>query len=233
MTNDSAEPFTSRWPGDPHSAWDEAGRSPGPIDRLDDPPDIDAADAASIADWIEDQRSLLPMFATIAAAVGAVLVGGLLLHILPLPDRGGLSSGAQRTGGICLLVASIVLWVWEIVSRRRRKSLPPRLIPEARVILCQLYPIIFHIPQGDGFGDTSVAIDADTPDAQAARVLTAFRIWTARLHANPDPSSQARDTAWKPADGWGVLVTPRRPKRHVGQLRFADIRQWTGSGWSL
>lgn len=52
MTSAAPETYASPWPVDPASA--------------------------SIADWIEDQRSLLPMFAIICAAVGALLVGGLL-----------------------------------------------------------------------------------------------------------------------------------------------------------
>ena len=73
----------------------KAVRSPDRVDRLSDPPDIDLADAASIADWIEDQRSLLPMLAIVCAAVGAFLVGGLLIGVLPRSQPGGASAEVQ------------------------------------------------------------------------------------------------------------------------------------------
>lgn len=261
MTSDAPETITSPWPADPVSAWEQAVCSPDRVDRLSDPPDIDSADAASIADWIEDQRSLLPMFAIVCAAVGAFLVGGLLIGVLPRPVPGGAPPEAHWAAGVGLLTASVVLWIWEIIGRRRRRTRPPRLIPEVRIVLCQLYPTTFNIHDGDGYRETCVAIDANTPDAQAARLLTAFRLWLARLTTDPDAVSRARNEHWQPsgasvfnseeifgpdatggylvrrpnppADGWAVLITPRRPAKLLGRLRFADIRQWSGHGWTL
>lgn len=74
-------------------------RSPDRVDRLSDPPDIDLADAAPIADWIEDQRSLLPVFAIVRAAVGAFLVGGLLIGVLPRSRPRGASTETSRAAG--------------------------------------------------------------------------------------------------------------------------------------
>ncbi|QZY52373.1 hypothetical protein [Leucobacter tenebrionis] len=249
------------WPDDPFSAWAQAVRSPEPYERLTDPPDIDSADAASIADWIEDQRSALPMLAIVCAAVGAIVIGGLVLGILPRTDSGAEPASMHWAGGIALLVASAVLWVWEVLSRRRRRARPPILIPEVRVVLCELHPTRFNIHDGDGYRETCVAIAEDASDAQAERIFTAFRIWLARLEEDQHATSLARNEHWRPsdanvfgseeifgpdaaggylvrrpslpADGWGVLLTPRRPARLVGRLRFADIRRWTGTGWSL
>lgn len=72
----------------------KAVRSPDRATRLSDPPDVDLADAASIADWIEDQRSLLPLFAIVSAAVGAFLAGGLLVGALPRPEPSATDSKA-------------------------------------------------------------------------------------------------------------------------------------------
>ncbi|MFI6346407.1 hypothetical protein [Streptomyces sp. NPDC050560] len=61
-------------------------RSPEGIDRLRDPPDVDAADAASIVDWLENQRSLSPLFTIVSAAVGALLADGLLIGLVRRPN---------------------------------------------------------------------------------------------------------------------------------------------------
>lgn len=261
MTSDVPATSASLWPADPASAWAEAVRSPDRATRLSDPPDVDAADAASIADWIEDQRSVLPMFAVVAAAVGAFVIGGLLSGALPRSEPGGVSAEVLWTAGIGLLIASVLLWLWELAGRRRRRTRPPKLIPEVEIVLCQLYPTRFHIYHGDGYRGTCVAIDANTSDAQAARLLTAFGLWLGRVTTDPDAVSRARNEYWvpsgatvfnseeifgpeatggylvrrpnPPANGWAVLITPRRPAKLVGQLRFADVRQWTGHEWSL
>jgi hypothetical protein len=36
-----------------------------------------------------------------------------------------------------------------------------------------------------------------------------------------------------PDDGWGLLITPRRPAKLVGQLRFAEVLRWRGEAWTL
>ncbi|MGI6877698.1 hypothetical protein [Microbacterium sp. gxy059] len=237
------------WPADPASAWAEAVRSPASSERLADPPDADAADAASIADWIEDQRSVLPLLAIVSAVVGVLLIGGLLIGSLPRPEERAGGAAALWAAGTGLLVASVVLGLWEAIRRRRRRTRPARLIPEARLVVCELHPTRFAVREGDGYRETCVAIAADTPDAQAAR-----------LADDDGLARRARDEAWNPrdatvfaseeifgpdasggylvrrpnppADGWGVLITPRRPARIVGQLRFAEVRRWTGTGWS-
>lgn len=249
------------WPADPGSAWAEAVQSPDRIVRLSDPPEVDSADAASIADWIQDRRSLLPMLAVVIGAVGLILVGGLLIGVLPLPAPGGTSAAVQWKAGMGLLMASVVLWIWEALRRRKRRSAPPREAPPARMVLCELHPTRFAIHDGDGYRDTCVAIAADTSDVQAARIRTAFRIWLTRLRADADAASRARNELWQPsganvfaaeeifgpdaaggylvrrpnspAHGWGVLLTARRPAKIVGQLRFADVLRWNGSRWSL
>lgn len=253
--------MTRPWPGDPAASWAEAVRSTEPYERLTGRPDVDAADAASIADWIEDQRSLLPMLAIVSAAVGVFLLGGLLLDVLPRSGHGETKDALQWVAGIGLLVASVLLWVWELISKYRRRSRPLRLIPEVRIVLCQLHPTRFHIHDGDGYRETCVAISVDIPNEQAARVFTAFRIWVGRLYEDREAMQEARSVHWSPqgatvftseeifgaqaaggylvrrpnlpANGWAVLITPRRPPSLVGQLRFADIRQCTGHEWSL
>ena len=63
MTSDASETFSSPLPADPESAGAEAVRSPHRIDRMSDPPEVDSADADSIANWLENQRwSLLSHF---------------------------------------------------------------------------------------------------------------------------------------------------------------------------
>ncbi|MDA4894517.1 hypothetical protein PFZ55_47420 [Streptomyces sp. MS2A] len=260
MTTKNSQAPAAAWPGDPAAAWAEAVRSPEPYERLAGRPDVEAADAASIADWIEDQRSLLPMLAIVSAAVGAFLLGGLLLGVPPRPGHGETNEPIQWIAGVGLLIASAVLCIWELVSRHRRRTRPPRLIPEVRMVLCQLHPTRFHIHDGDGYRETCVAISADIPDEQAARVFTAFRIWLGRLHEDREAMQEARGLYWSPqgatvftseeifgsgaaggylvrrpnlpADGWAVLITPRRPAKLAGQLRFADIRQWSGREWT-
>ncbi|MBA0053359.1 hypothetical protein E0L36_21515 [Streptomyces sp. AJS327] len=96
------------WPADPASAWAEAVRSPAPYERLTDPPDAGAADADSIADWIEDQRSVLPMLAIVSAAVGAIVIGGLMISVPPRPGDGAAKASVQWATGVGLLVASAV-----------------------------------------------------------------------------------------------------------------------------
>lgn len=108
------------------------------------------------------------------------------------------------------------------------------------MVLCQLHPTRFHIHDGDGYRETCVAISADIPDAQAARVFTAFRIWLGRLHEDREAMQEARGLYGSPqgatvftseeifgsgaaggylvrrpnlpADVWAVL-TPRRPAK--------------------
>lgn len=246
------------WPADPASAWAEAVRSPGHIVRLADPPRIDGADADSIADWLGAQRSPLPIFALAGAVAGAILVVGLSLGVFPLSGRGGTPAWLQWAGGVALLIASAALWAWEARRRRRR---PPLEIPPVRMVLCELHPTAFRIHDGDGYLGTCVAIDAEASDAQAATIRTAFRVWLARLHADPDAAKSARDELWqppgvnvfaseeifgpeavggylvrspnRPADGWGLLLTRRRPATMVGELRFADVLRLAETGWSL
>lgn len=253
--------MTPPWPADPVSAWSEAVWKPDRIARLSDAPEVGSADAASIADWVEDQRSVLPMLAIVCATVGLILVGGLLLGALPLSGPGEKPAWLQWTGGIGLLIASLALWAWEVLHRRKRRSEPLREIPPLRMVLCELRPTTFSINDGDGYRGTCIAIDANTADLQAARILTAFRIWLARLREDPGAASQARNKLWQPAgvsvfaseeifgpqaiggylvrrpnlpaNGWGLLLTRRRPRKQVGQLRFADVRRWNGTGWSL
>lgn len=260
MTSDASETVRSSWPADPQSAWAQASRSPDQIHRLTDPPDVDSADAASMIDWIEDQKSMLPMFAIAASAIGVIIVGGLFPGVLPLSGQRSQDEGGLWAAGTVLLVAAIVLWGWELINRVRRRRQPPQLIPEVQLVLCQLYPARFSIADGDGYRETCIAIAADTSDAQAARVLTAFRLWLDRLHADAGATIRARNEGWAPsgatvfaseeifgpeatggflvrrpnppADGWGVLITPRRPRKFVGELRFANVRQWTGFEWS-
>ncbi|MFE2774038.1 hypothetical protein [Microbacterium resistens] len=108
------------------------------------------------------------------------------------------------------------------------------------MVLCQLHPTRFHIHDGDGYRETCVAISADIPDEQAARVFTAFRIWLGRLHEDREAMQEARGLYRRPqgatvftseeifgsgaaggylvrrpnlpADGWAVL-RPRRPAK--------------------
>lgn len=254
-------PEIPRWPAEPDSAWAEAVLSPLPFGRLNDPPEIDSADATSIADWIEDQRRLLPTLAIVCAAVGVILIGGLLLGVFPRSGPGETPTSAKWAGGIGLLVVSTVLLLWEGLLRRKRRGRPQPEIPQVRIVLCELRPTTFAIHDGDGYRETCIALDANTPDLQAARLLTAFWTWLDRLHADPDAASLARNEAWSPsgasvfaseeifgseaaggylvrrpnlpANGWGLLITPRRPAKLVGQLRFATVLQWKGTGWGL
>lgn len=261
MTNGTSGPFTSSWPADPESAWEDAARNPGRVERLTDPPEVDSADAASIADWIEDQRwAPLPIFAAVLAAVGAILITGLLIGILPLSGADGTPAVVQWVSGIALMMAGASLWTWEALRRRKRQSEPPREIPQVAMVLCELYPTDFHVHDGDGYREACIAIGVDAPDEQATRVLTAFRIWLERLRADPDAAGRARNEAWQPssasvfaseeifgpeaaggylvrrpnlpADTWGLLITPRRSAKQIGQLRFADVLRWNTTGWS-
>ncbi|MBM7367542.1 hypothetical protein [Gordonia hydrophobica] len=251
--------MSGHWPGDPAAAWADAVRSSDRYDRLTAPPRIDSADAASLADWNEDRhslRSLLPMFAIVSAAAGVVLISGLLLGILPLSGPDATKEVVQWVSGISLLITSAVLAAREVVTRRRTES--PQTIP-VQIVLCQLHPTRFEIHDGDGYRETCIAIGAGIPDAQAARVFTAFQVWLGRLYEDHDAESRARNELWRPsganvftseeifgpqaaggylvrrpalaADGWGALITRRRPATLAGQLRFADVLQWTGNGW--
>jgi len=259
MTSRIPETFTSPWPGDPGSAWAEAVRSPEPYDRLPGRPDVDPEGAASIADWIEDQRSLLPMFAFVFAGVGAVLVGGLLFGILPLSGSDRTKESVQWIGGTGLLIAAAALWAWEVARKRMQRERASQDAPPIPTVVCELSTTTFHIHDGDGYGETCIAIDADASNAQAARLRTAFRIWLARLEADPEAASAARNEQWRPsganafaaqeifgpqaaggyivrrplppADGWGLLIAPRKPAKVAGQLRFADVLRWKNDGW--
>ncbi|MFD2757017.1 hypothetical protein [Gulosibacter faecalis] len=261
MTTEPQAPAAPRWPADPESAWREATHSPDPITRLTDPPEVESADFASTLDWLGEQRSMLPAFAVVAAVVGAIVLGGLAVGVLPMSGAGAIPAPALWAIGIGLLVVAVALTVWELVRRMRQRGRDLQEIPPVRIVLCELRTSKFHVHEGDGYHGTCVAIDAAAPDAQAARLLTAFRIWLARLEADPDADIAARDVGWQPrgatvmtaeeifgpqatggylvrqpnppADGWGLLITPRRPAKLVGQLRFAEVLRWRGEAWTL
>lgn len=246
--------FTSTWPGDPVSAWREAGKSPQPYERLTDAPDLDGADAFSISDWVSAQRSPLPLLGTVFFLIGAALAVQLIVRT----QTDGPQSWWIWGSTAAMLGAGVVLWAWEISKRRARRIHPP-LLPDAETVLCELHTTGFLVNHDDGYRETCVAIDAAASDAQAARIFTAFQIWLDALQSDPALTLAAR-SQWHPhaatvfaaeeifgpdasggflvrrpnppADGWGAIVTPRRPRSHIGQLRYADVLRWRADGWS-
>lgn len=137
------------------------------------------------------QRVFVPMVALVFTVVGVILVGGLLSGVFPLSGR-STSATVQWTAGVVLLVVGPVLWLGH---RQWRKQEERQGFPPARGVLCEIYPTTFHIGDGDGWCLTSVAIDARTPDEQASRIATAFRIWLARLESDKEADSAAKN-AW-------------------------------------
>lgn len=177
------------WPADPPSAWAQASGSPVPIARHGEPPEIKPLE--EIAENMRRQRVIVPTVALVFTVVGATLVGGLLAGVFPLSGR-PTSAGVQWTAGVTLLIVGPALWIahrqWRVREERRG-------FPLARGVLCEIYPTMFHIGDGDGYCLTSVAIDARTSDEQASRIAAAFRIWLARLDADKQDDTAAK-IAW-------------------------------------
>ncbi|WP_396909819.1 hypothetical protein [Mycolicibacterium sp.] len=177
------------WPADPASAWAQAVAAPVPKARYGEPPEIRPLE--EIAANVRRQRVLVPAVSLVLTVVGAILVGGLLAGVFPLSGR-NTSATVQWIGGVVLLIVGPVLW---LAHRQWRKHEERQGFPPARGVLCEIYATSFRIGDGDGWCDTSVAIDARTPDQQASRIVTAFRIWLARLEADKEVDSAAKD-AW-------------------------------------
>ncbi len=177
------------WPADPASAWTQAVSAPVPKARYGEPPSIRPLE--EIAANMRRQRVFVPTVALVFTVVGAILVGGLLAGVFPLSGR-STSEAVQSIAGIVLLIVGPVLWIGH---RQWRKHEERQGFPPARGVLCEIYPTTFHIGDGDGWCLTSVAIDARTADEQASRIVTAFRIWLARLEADKEAGYAAKD-AW-------------------------------------
>ncbi|WP_396911123.1 hypothetical protein [Mycolicibacterium sp.] len=177
------------WPADPASAWAQAVAAPTPKARYGKPPSIRPLE--KIAANMRRQRVLVPTVALVFTVVGAILVGGLLVGVFPLSGR-STSATVQWTAGVVLLIVGPALWIGH---RQWRKHEERRGFPPARGVLCEIYPTSFRIGDGDGWSDTSVAIDARTSDEQASRLATAFRIWLACLEADKEADSAAKN-AW-------------------------------------
>ncbi|MBE5494641.1 Uncharacterised protein [Mycobacteroides abscessus subsp. abscessus] len=177
------------WPADPVSAWAQAVAAPAAKSRYGERPSIRPLE--EIAADVRGQRVFVPAVALVFTVVGAILVGGLLVGVFPRSGH-STSAGVQWFAGVVLLIVGPALWLGH---RQWRKYEERQGFPPARGVLCEIYPTSFHIGDGDGWCLTSVAIDARTPDEQVSRIATAFRIWLARLEADKEADSAAKN-AW-------------------------------------
>lgn len=178
-----------RWPADPASAWAQAVAAPVPKARYGNPPSIRPLE--EVAANMRRQLVAVPTIALTLTVVGVIVVGGLLVGVFPLSGR-STSVGVQWFAGVVLLIVGPVLWIGHRQWRKHEERVG---FPPARGVLCEIYPTTFHIGDGDGWCLTSVAIDGRTADEQASRIVTAFRIWLARVEADKEADSAAK-SAW-------------------------------------
>lgn len=183
-----SEPITGRrtsWPGDPVEVWAASGGTTADITRPRPVPVMESVQ--QVSRWADPSRFphaeafLAPLF---WALIPVVVIG--ILAYGTISDPAGFDAAEHWDfwliciGGLIWLLIAIGVTVHRVRSypRRRRES-DQRTFTHS--IVCEVHRSPYYFDGGEGSSTPGrILVDHTVPDAQAARIVGALRVWVSQ-----------------------------------------------------